>query len=119
KFFSHWGEYRQLIRELNSYSDAELAELGVVRSACARIAFDAAFNAPLEDLRRWLKRLGARPRHGSTARILDGTNRPEPGLDVLLVDQLAGIGRRDASSDFADEPLLRRHVLPFGLLRQR
>ena len=43
EFFRRWGEYRQLMRELKSYSDVELAELGMVRSACARTAFDAAF----------------------------------------------------------------------------
>ena len=55
EFFRRWGEYRQLMRELKSYSDVELAELGMVRSACARTAFDAAFGSPLEDLRRWLR----------------------------------------------------------------
>jgi uncharacterized protein YjiS (DUF1127 family) len=49
EFFRRWGECRQLIRELKSYSDAELAELGIVRSACARIAFDASFGSPLLD----------------------------------------------------------------------
>jgi hypothetical protein len=44
-FFSCWAEHRQLIGELKSYSDAELAELGMVRSACARTAFNAALGA--------------------------------------------------------------------------
>ena len=44
------GEYRQLMRELKSYSDVELAELGMVRSACARTAFDAAFRQPVGGL---------------------------------------------------------------------
>ena len=52
EFFRRWGEYRQLLRELKSYSDVELAELGMVRTACARTAFDAAFGSPLDDLRR-------------------------------------------------------------------
>ena len=66
EFFRRWGEYRQLMRELKSYSDVELAELGMVRSACARTAFDAAFGSPLEDLRRWLRSSGARARRGKT-----------------------------------------------------
>jgi uncharacterized protein YjiS (DUF1127 family) len=49
EFFRRWREYRQLTRELKSYSDAELAELGMVRSSRARIAFDAAFGSPLLD----------------------------------------------------------------------
>ena len=49
EFFRRWGEYRQLTRELNTYSDTELAELGVARSSCARIAFNAAFRSPLLD----------------------------------------------------------------------
>jgi DNA-directed RNA polymerase subunit N (RpoN/RPB10) len=70
EFFRRWGEYRQLIRELKSYSDVELAELGMVRSACARTAFDAAFGSALEDLRRWLRSGGARSvreNHSSSA----------------------------------------------------
>lgn len=47
EFFRRWREYRQLLRELKSYSDVELAELGLVRSACARTAFDAAFGEPI------------------------------------------------------------------------
>src|SRR4029077_17956549 len=58
EFFRRWGEYRQLIRELKSYSDVELAELGMVRSACAPTAFDAAFGSPLVYLRWWLKGAG-------------------------------------------------------------
>ena len=67
EFFRRWGEYRQLLRELKSYSDVELAELGMVRTACARTAFDAAFGSPLEDLRRWLRSPGARARRRRTA----------------------------------------------------
>ena len=70
EFFRRWGEYRQLIRELKSYSDVELAELGMVRSACARTAFDAAFGSALGDLRRWLRSAGtrsARENHSSSA----------------------------------------------------
>jgi uncharacterized protein YjiS (DUF1127 family) len=70
EFFRRWGEYRQLIRELKSYSDVELAELGMVRSACARTAFDAAFGSPLGGLRRWLRSAGARSareNHSSSA----------------------------------------------------
>src|SRR5262245_51959008 len=47
KFLRRWREYRQLVRELKSYSDVELAELGLVRSACARTAFLAAFGKPV------------------------------------------------------------------------
>ena len=66
EFFRRWGEYRQLSRELKSYSDVELAELGMVRSACARTAFDAAFGSPLEELRKWSRGPGARVRRGRT-----------------------------------------------------
>ena len=66
EFFRRWGEYRQLLRELKSYSDVELADLGMVRFACARTAFDAAFGSPLEELRRWLRSPGARGRRGRT-----------------------------------------------------
>ena len=59
-FFGRWSEYRQLVRELKCYSDLELAELGMVRGACARTAFDAAFGGAFEDLRRWLRSPGAR-----------------------------------------------------------
>ena len=45
--FLRLAEYRQLARELKSY--VELAELGMVRSACARTAFDAAFGSLLDD----------------------------------------------------------------------
>jgi uncharacterized protein YjiS (DUF1127 family) len=54
-FFRRWAEYRQLIRELKSYSDVELLELGVVRSACAQTAFDATFRSAFGDLRQWLR----------------------------------------------------------------
>ena len=67
EFFRRWGEYRQLMRELKSYSDVELAELGMVRSACGWTAFDAAFGSPLDDLRRWFKASGARARRGRPA----------------------------------------------------
>jgi hypothetical protein len=53
--FRQWGEYRQLMRELKSYSDVELAELGIVRTSCARTAFDAAFGGPMQDLRSSLR----------------------------------------------------------------
>ena len=53
-FFRRWAEYGLLSYELKSYSDVELAELGVVRSACAQTAFDAAFRNAFGDLRRWL-----------------------------------------------------------------
>src|SRR5947208_1776465 len=66
KFFCRCGEYRQLTRELKSYSDVELAELGLARSACARTAFDAAFGSPLEDLRRWMSSAGARSARGES-----------------------------------------------------
>ena len=55
EFFRRWRDYRRLIRVLRSYSDAELPELGMVGSACPRIAFNAAFGNPVEELRRWLK----------------------------------------------------------------
>ena len=51
-----WGECRQLTRELKSYSDAELAELGLTRSACVRVAFEAAFGGALKSLRDGLRR---------------------------------------------------------------
>ena len=54
-FFGRWTEYRQLSCELHSYSDVELAELGMVRSECAQTAFDAAFRGALRDLRQWLR----------------------------------------------------------------
>jgi uncharacterized protein YjiS (DUF1127 family) len=53
-FFRRRAEYRQLSCELKSYPDVELAELGVVRSACPQTAFDAAFRSAFGDLRRWL-----------------------------------------------------------------
>ena len=53
-FFRRWAEYGLLSYELKSYSDVELAELGVVRSAGAQTAFDAAFRSAFGDLRRWL-----------------------------------------------------------------
>jgi uncharacterized protein YjiS (DUF1127 family) len=64
EFFRRWREYRQLLCELKSYSDVELAELGMLRSACWRTAFDAAFGSPLEELRKWLRSPGARARRG-------------------------------------------------------
>ena len=54
-FFRRWAEYGLLSYELTSYSAVELAELGVVRSACAQTAFDAAFRGALGDLRQWLR----------------------------------------------------------------
>jgi uncharacterized protein YjiS (DUF1127 family) len=45
---------RQPSGEPTSYSDIELAERGMARSACAQTAFDAAFRSALGDLRRWL-----------------------------------------------------------------
>ena len=70
EFFRRWGEYRQLMRELKSYSDVELAELGMVRSACARTAFDAAFGSALEDLRTWWKSCGPRAWSGTSMSII-------------------------------------------------
>jgi uncharacterized protein YjiS (DUF1127 family) len=66
-FFGRWSEYRQLVRELKSYSDLELAELGMVQAACARTAFDAAFGSAFEDLRRWLRSPGAVARQLASA----------------------------------------------------
>ena len=54
-FFRRWAEYRQLIGELKSYPDVELAELGMVRSECAQTAFDAAFRGAIEELTRRLR----------------------------------------------------------------
>jgi uncharacterized protein YjiS (DUF1127 family) len=54
-FFGRWAEYRQLSCELQSYSDVELAELGMARSASAQTAFDAGFRTAFGDLRRWLR----------------------------------------------------------------
>src|SRR5258708_2889834 len=54
-FFRRCTEYRQLIRELKRHSDVEVAELGMVQSACAQTAVDAAFRSPFGDLRRWLR----------------------------------------------------------------
>ena len=46
---------RQPSGEPTSYSDIELAERGMARSACAQTAFDVAFRSALGDLRRWLR----------------------------------------------------------------
>ena len=46
EFFRRWGEYRRLICELNSYSDAELAELGMARSASAPDGFRCGIRQP-------------------------------------------------------------------------
>ena len=43
EFIRRLGDFRQLTRELTSYSDAELAELGIARPDVPRIAMRGAF----------------------------------------------------------------------------
>ena len=93
EFFRRWGEYRQLMRELKSYSDVELAELGMVRSACARTAFDAAFGSPLLDYpatewREIQKLLDAALDKPAPAEPV----RAKPTLSALFRRWLTGIG---------------------------
>ena len=45
KFIDAWKTYVQLHSELQTYTDAEIAELGLTRRDGARIAFVAAFGS--------------------------------------------------------------------------
>jgi uncharacterized protein YjiS (DUF1127 family) len=92
-FFLRWAEYRQPIGELKRYSDVELAEPGMVRSACAQTAVDAAFRSPFGDLRRWLT---SRLRYRQTCNELKRLSEREcEDLGIPRKDFLGAHARRD------------------------
>lgn len=94
EFFRCWGQYRQLMRELKSYTDVELAELGIVRSACVRVAFDAAFDRSFRDaeLGRGVPALTT-AWHCAATKELDICSRMEHGTSPLAGSRTLRVSR--------------------------
>ena len=93
-FFRRWAEYRQL-RERKSYSDLELAAVGIARSARAGTAFDAELGSAFEDLRLWL---GSWLKHRQTCdKLMRVSERELQDLGISRTDIFgarAQLGRR-------------------------
>jgi uncharacterized protein YjiS (DUF1127 family) len=108
-FFRRWTEYRQLIGKLKSYPDVELAELGMVRSACAQTAFDATFRSALGDLRRWLR--SWRKHRQTCNRLMRLSERQLEDIGIDRMD-ISGAHARHGRHVPQESPALRLDRIP-------